>query len=174
MTNTEVKGTAKGNLEYTGIVKLYQYTHGKKRTIANLINSGGKPLFDFLSDCLAGDFDSARFSRPDKVLLLNEDLESGTLECASTGGFTYIMSKPERVPSDSEGIVRYSFSIPQDQLYNAGRINFNAIGLYPYNVEDITELYNYAAKVAVTDLARESILPSSVLMLDWELHISNS
>ena len=56
-----IKGIAKSSLEYTGIVNLSQYINGKKFTIAQLHNAGGKPLFEFLADCLVGDFEIAKF-----------------------------------------------------------------------------------------------------------------
>ena len=55
------------NLYYTGIVTLSQYD-GKKRTpIVRLHNTGGNLLFEFLANCLVGNFDQAAKNQPAKI-----------------------------------------------------------------------------------------------------------
>lgn len=167
----ELRGTAKNNIAYTGVVKLSQYTNGKKFAIAEIHNEGGKPLFDFLTDCLIGDFDIAKADRPTKILLLNID-EDDEINKADNTSFIYLLSKPEKVYSENAGIVKYSFIIPQE-YFAAGNANgatrFNAIGLYTDSAKDAKD---YAACCKV-DTSEWSISISSVLVLDWELHISN-
>jgi hypothetical protein len=164
---SNIKGKAINSLSYTGIVRLSQYTNGKKVTIAEEHNEGGKILFNFLADCLVGDFDIARQDRPTKILLLRE--EDGNLAKASNTSFIYLLTRPEKVYSkENECVIRYSFIIPQEYFIGT---NFNAIGLYAesadeYNVSD------YAAYCYV-EANEWSISRSSVLILDWELHISN-
>lgn len=162
-----IKSRAVNNLGYTGIVRLSQYTDGKKSVLAEVHNKGGKPLFNFLANCLVGDFDIASQDRPMKILLLNED-EKGNLTKTRNTDFIYLLTKPEKVYSESEeGIVKYSFIIPQEYF---SRADFNAIGLY---TNTATEAKDYAAYcgVKVSDL---TFSITSVLVLDWELHISNN
>lgn len=171
-----LKGTAANNLGYTGIVSLSQYIQGKKIAVAKIHNAGGKPLFNFIADCLADDFDIARLDKPTKILLLNKKLVekdgNNTYEFTVAGetGFIHLLSKPEKVYSeDVKGIVRYSFMIPQE--YFTGT-DFNAIGLYTATTA-INDPGNYAAYCDV-DPSEWDISISSVIVLDWELHISNT
>jgi hypothetical protein len=164
MTNT--KGIAINTVGYTGIVTLSQYTKGKRFIVAQTHNAGGKPLFNFLADCLAGDFNIAKLDWPTKILLLNVD--DGVISKASNTRFIHLLSNPEKVYSDSEGIVRYSFIIPQTIF--AGT-SFNAIGLYPDSAT-LNDFNDYAALCKI-DTSKANISISSVLVLDWELHISN-
>lgn len=163
-----MKGTAVNTLGYTGIVKLSQYINGKKFTIAEVHNKGGQPLFNFLIDCLMGDYSIADIDRPTKIRLLrkNDDDPIGYSELENTGPI-HIQAKPEKIYSTNEGIVRYSFIIPQE-YFSAGR--FDAIGLYPNST---TNIYDYAALCEIKDSSAWAISVTSVLVLDWELHISN-
>ena len=167
MSMTNIKGTSINSLQYTGIVTLSQYIGGKKFTLAQIHNDGGKPLFNFLADCLAGDFDMAKVDRPTKILLLNIS-EDYSMSKATDTAFYYLLSKPEKVYSDTEGIVRYSFMIPQEIF--AGT-KFNAIGLYT-DTATFLDVNNYAAYCKLDAEFFDKVSASSVLVLDWELHIS--
>ena len=166
-----LKSSAKNNILYTGIVRLSQYTKDNKFVIAEVHNEGGKPLFDFLTDCLVGDFDIAKLDQPTKILLLNVD-EENKVSAADNTSFIYLLAKPEKIYSENEGIVKYSFVIPQEYFaggHASGSIRFNAIGLY---TSSATDAKDYAA-ICNVDTSDWSISISTVLVLDWELHISN-
>jgi hypothetical protein len=128
-------------------------------------------LFDFLVDCLIGNFTEAAANRPNKIALLNKT-EGNTYELAEGTSFIYLLNVPERVYSEDEGIVRYSFIIPQEYFAggNNSSVRFNAIGLYCDSADDAN---NYAACCDV-DTSTWSISISSVLVLDWELHLANN
>lgn len=163
-----MKNIAKNTLGYTGIVTLSQYNGAKKVKLAQLHNKGGNPLFNFLSDCLIGDFDVAKTRRPEKIMLLNYDEQTQTHSKASAG-FVHLVSKPEKVYSASAGIVRYSFIITRDILESAS--SFNRLGLYTNAATD-QDLEDFAAYCDI-DILGSSISASSVLVVDWELVISN-
>jgi hypothetical protein len=168
MNKLNMQGTISNTLGYTGIVTLSRYISGKKVKILEKHNIGGKPLFDFLTDCLVGDFDIAKLDVPNKILLLNSD-EDGSLEKANNTDFIHLTSKPEKVYNTSDGVVRYSFIIPQEVFSGT---NFNAIGLYT-NSATAADKDNFAAFCELDVGALNNISMSSVLVLDWELHISN-
>ena len=67
-----MKSTTINNIGYTGIVTLSQYTNGKQFILAKTHNAGANPLFNFLADCLLGDFSVAAYSLPSKVMLINK------------------------------------------------------------------------------------------------------
>ena len=179
MYNDHMRSIAINNIGYTGVVKLSQYTNGKKFSIAEIHNAGGKPLFDFLANCLAGDIDLAKRDRPTQILLLNiEKTDSGevVVRAADNTGFLTLLSKPERVYSETAGVVRYRFIIPQEYFAagtSNGAVRFNAIGLYPSSVQSTADAHQYAAYCEV-DTDGWSLSAASVLVLDWELHIANS
>lgn len=169
-----MKNTAINTLGYTGIVTLSQYIGNKKIKIAQMHNSGGNPLFNFLSDCLVGDFDVAALSRPTKIMLLKgseeKDDTNGTVsmryEKAST--FMFLRTKPEKVYNKSKGIVRYSFQVSKDFLANN---TFNYIGLYNNSASE-QDLDKFAA-ICPVDLPTSTLSSSAILIVDWELIISN-
>lgn len=170
MSKTNMKGTAVSNLEYTGIVTLSQCIRGKTFEVAKFHNAGGKSLFNFLANCLVGDFELARLTRPAKIMLLHEDVETRSISKASNTSFIYLLSKPETVySSENKSIVRYSFIIPQDFFTGT---SFNAIGLYTSEATE-ADLDSYAALVSNINFDDVNISISSILILDWELHISN-
>jgi hypothetical protein len=168
MSRVNVHGTISNTLGYTGIVTLSQYIGGKKVKIAEKHNTGGKPLFEFLADCLVGDFDIAKLDLPNKILLLNKD-DDGSIAKANNTDFIYLTSKPGKVENATEGIVKYSFIILQEIFSGT---NFNAIGLYT-NSATTEDVENFAAFCDIDTRALNDISMSSVLVLDWELHLSN-
>lgn len=168
-----MKNTAINALEYTGIVTLSQYIGSKKVKIAQVQNSGAYSLFNFLSDCLLGDFEVAAFNRPTKIMLLNtvktdENGEAVNPYYESRSNFIYLLSKPEKIYNSSKGTVRYSFVVARDLLEGT---TFNSIGLYADSADQGSP-DNFAAVVNVS-LNAQSLVTSSALVIDWELNISN-
>ena len=163
-----MKNTALNQLHYTGIVTLSQYNGEEKLELKKVHNAGGNGLFNFLADCLIGDFDIASMTIPSKIMLLTYN-DNKELEKAS--GFIYKMSKPEKLYTDATGesTVRYSFQITRDVLEGA---RFDGIGLYTKNTSEI-DCQKYAAFCNIThkDI---NLSASSVLVVDWELTISNT
>lgn len=169
-----MKNTATNTLNYTGIVTISQYIGSKKIKIAQTHNAGGNSLFNFMSDCLVGDFDVAALNRPTKIRLLYYDTEvdstTGNIveNYTPVSGFLYLYTKPEKVYDKSRGVVRYSFAISKDVLEGG---DFNSIGLYTNSATDV-EPDNFAAFCEI-NIPRAEILASSLLIVDWELIISN-
>jgi hypothetical protein len=163
-----MKNTATNTLGYTGIVTLSQYINSKKLKIAQMHNEGSYPLFNFLSDCLIGDFAIAELDIPEKIMLLSRDTAGE--DYIDVSGFIYLLSKPEKVYNRSVGTVRYSFIVPKTKLISA---EFSHIGLY---TRSATEAMEYAAicEVNFSKLSKlGNISTSSALVVDWELTISN-
>jgi hypothetical protein len=123
------------------------------------------PLFNFLADCLTGAFDIAKLDQPAKIMLL--DTTSGDFEAATDAGFLYLRTNPEKIYSATSGIVRYSFIVPVEDITK----KFNAIGLYMKSTTK-ADLSNFAA-LCELDINLNTISSSSVLVVDWELHITN-
>lgn len=169
-----MKNTAINTLKYTGIVTISQYIGSKKIKLAQTHNAGGNSLFNFLADCLVGDFSIAALNRPTKIRLLNysetKDTATGKKieNYTPVSDFLYLYTKPEKVYNISKGIVRYSFVISRDILESS---DFNSIGLYNDSATEL-ETENFAAFCEI-NIPRTEILASSLLVVDWELIISN-
>lgn len=174
-----MKNTAINTLSYTGIVTLSRYNGSKKIKIAQIHNEGGYPLFNFLSDCLIGDFEIAKLNRPIKIMLLDRTANSGgSYEYTEKSGFIFAYSTPEKVydneKTGAKSTVRYSFRIPRDLLEGT---TFNSIGLY---TNSASTAENWAAVVVldeedratVTSVSNSSV--ASALVLDWELNFYNN
>lgn len=169
-----MKNIAANKLGYTGIVTLSQYIGTKKVKIASLHNTGGMPLFEFIADCLLGDFTIARESMLDKIILIEYDEETNTY--ARRSGFYHRLTKPEKI-YDSTGkcAVRYSFTIPKDIIENLTNFENLSLGLFTENTpEDANddELSEYAAFCKL-DLRHSSVL-GAALVVDWVLMFSNA
>lgn len=170
-----MKNTATNNLGYTGIVTISRYIGKNKIKIAQVKNTGGQSLFDFFSDCLVGDYQSAEIHRPVKIMLLKytEKLVGGVLKLEvekASDRFLYPTTKPEKIYKASASTVRYSFIISGDQLQNT---DFNGIGLYTDEVTRDDDCNKYAAFCKVDNLDDMVITPSALLAVDWELNILN-
>lgn len=164
------KNKALNSIQYTGKVTLSRYIGEKKVKIAQFDNAGKYSLFNFFSDCLLGDFDIAKNNRPTKIMLLDKkESDTGEKYYESRSGFIYLFNKPIKSYDQSKGIVQYSFHIYQDILEST---TFNSIGLYPNSASLVNFDTNFAAVVDnVTTTIKVSGL--SVLVVDWELTISN-
>ena len=166
-----MKNIAKNTLKYTGIVTISQVIGKKKIELAKVHNRGSNSLFNFLSDCLIGDFDTARLDRPTKIMLLQEEHNEETGEILSivpVSGFIYRITTPEKVYNDYAGAVRYSFIINRDMLES---LDFNCIGLYS-DSKLVTDYNEYAALCSI-NVEKERATAASALLVDWELQISN-
>ena len=167
-----MKNTAINSLGYTGIVTISQYIGSKKVKIAQIHNEGRKSLFNFIADCLAGDFDSASIDRPYKIMLLKatKDIGSDELILEKRSDFISLVSNPEKIYSPNSGIVRYSFIVTKDKLDTT---DFNCIGLYAKStIVSESDINNFAA-ICEVDTGEYQLSISSALVIDWELHVSN-
>jgi hypothetical protein len=163
-----MKNTATNTLEYTGIVTISQYIGSKKVKLTQVHNEGGTALFNFLSDCLVGDFDLAKIVRPTTIMLLNysneTDADGNIIGKSYTRAskFIHLLTKPEKVYTPSKGTVRYSFILTRDNLEG---VNFNSIGLYT-NAASELDPENFAAFCEVTNFNINDISSSAVLVVD--------
>jgi hypothetical protein len=168
-----MKNVAINTLKYTGIVTLSQYIGTKKVQLMQVHNAGGKPLLDFLYECLIGNFDTAQLNMPTKIMLLKaEEVGDDTTQThnyhSSSLSFIHLRTKPEKtLLNDSQACVTYSFTISRDQIQG----DFDHIGLYTATATS-QDLNNYAA-ICEVDLSTAEISLSSALVVDWQLLITN-
>lgn len=171
-----MKNTAINSLKYTGIVTISRCIGTRKVKIAQIHNTGGSSLFDFLADCLIGEIKTANTRRPAKVMLLYRNtLSDGdtyyTYKPAS--GFIFLRTPPEKIDSNIQSKVRYSFIIPRDSLENLSSDAALCLGLYSHNASwDDPDNY-----LALCDFGKDlSAIQSggASLAIDWDLIIANA
>ena len=175
-----MKNQIKNSLSYTGIVTLSQYIGTKKVKIAQIHNTGGASLFEFLEDCFTGNIEQAQLKKPAKIKLLHltplseRESDGYRISSASTG-FIGLYSQPPASQSNSAGChITYSFLIHRDQLDSLAGMSNLGLGLYPFNTENTeTGIYEYIA-LCKLNFSNSTILSSSSLIVDWELIVSNS
>lgn len=177
-----MKNNAINQFNYTGIVTLSQYKGSKKRVLARIHNEGKYSLFNFIADCLVGDFDVAQANRPSKIRLLKKQTDSENKNKAtykSQSTYIHQISTPEKVSkiSDDTGIVRYSFVIPSDKVTSIN-FDFDHIGLYAHSTVD-EDYEQFSAIVSLVEnsvnvVDKDELSASSALLVDWELHITNA
>ena len=165
-----MKNVAVNSLKYTGIVTLSQYIGNKKIKVDEIHNAGGSTLFDFFAYCLLGDFDIAAHSRPKRIMLLSRP--EGTSEYVSASGFLDVYSKPEKLFKSNMCTVRYSFILSRDFLQSSDS-SFTHIGLYGSNAL-ASDVANFAAVCKINKDRWNNMSESSLLVVDWELNISNA
>lgn len=167
-----MKNTAINALKYTGIVTLSQYIGSKKIKIAQTHNEGGSTLFEFLANCLIGDYTLAKIFRPTQIALLKRDTQkdqAGNYKYDLLGGFIHVLTKPEKVYSNGNCRVRYSFIIQKETIDSIPDFTDVYLGLYHEDVSDST-LGDYSA---ICPLGLTNTVVSAALVVDWELIISN-
>ena len=171
-----MKNMAINTLNYTGIVTLSQYVENKKITLAQVHNTGGTSLFNFLANCLAGHFQYTRVNWPTKIKLLTRYGDNNSYTYSSVSGFIFLRTAPEVIEKDTrECRVRYSFMIPRDLLENITDFGHLGLGLYTHGTAE-NEPENFAAFCELgPDLKLDkSELISASLLVDWDIVIANA
>lgn len=168
-----MKNIATNTLTYTGIVTLSQYIGKKKVQIAQVHNTGGSSLFSFLTNCLLGQFDTARESRPVKVKLLREIQQGDGTTYKAISGFIFVRNFTDKSERPGECRVRYSFMIPRD-LFEDISISGLGLGLYSLSAtDDNPEEYIAFCTLTGMNVNRNQITNAS-LLVDWDLIIANT
>lgn len=167
------------SIKYTGIVTLSQYIGQKKIIVAQVHNSGGNMLFEFLASCLTGDFTTAKTIIPKKIMLLKRTASGvNRYTHESKSEFIFLRTSPEKIYTDTEeSAVRYSFAISRDQIRAIDTFDNLGIGLYHdgavVNTETSTgDIDKYSAFCEV-NVNKQALINSS-LIVDWELIFSNN
>jgi hypothetical protein len=172
-----MKNTAINTLNYTGIVSLSQYVGKKKIKIAQMHNTGGESLFNFLANCLTGNFDSAKVSYPTKIKLIYRELldnKNNIYEYSSASGFIFVRRVEAVETNPGECRVKYSFMIPRDLLDNITSIDTLGLGLYSHSaLESEPERFIAFCAFNGLDISRNE-LTNATLLVDWELVIANT
>jgi hypothetical protein len=171
-----MKNKAINVLNYTGIVTLSRYVGTKKIKVAQVHNTGGTSLFNFLANCLAGEFDVAKVNIPTKIRLLYRSGDTDNYTYSPITSSIFLRTPPEPSFTTGESRVKFSFIIPRDYLDSISLVstpdNTLCLGLYANSVSE-EDSENFMAFCELENLD-QSILVNAYLVVDWELIIANS
>jgi hypothetical protein len=161
-----MKNKAINTLTYTGTVRLYQQLGNKRLEVAQIHNAGGNALFEFFADCLVGNFDKAKATRPVKIQLVTKTVGTDTYEYFNIGA-TYMITYPEKIKTSGYG-ARYSFIISKEDLAEVAFIKNIYLALYTDRAKDPNDFS------AICELKLDqNNLANTALLIDWELIVSN-
>lgn len=177
-------------LGYEGKVTLTLKSNNRVLKSQTYKNQGTAYLFRFLGLCLAGEFNQAKNLLPNKILLLyNNNGVKATNGTGSTQGaepanaevrsawqsYTQIPSVVSDSNTESVKVV-YSFEVPRHTIAGI----FNQVALYSSGVASEKDFASFSAFYYLVDDDQNfddqdpSVWsPSTVLLIEWELTISN-
>ncbi len=170
-------------LGYEGKVTLTLKSNNRVLKSQTYKNKGTARLFKFLGHCLAGAYGEAQGYLPTQIVLLYNGAGSGLTSTATEDNVTQRSSwisyaqTPTIISDDTLEQVRVVYSFEVTKAAVTGE--FNQVALYGVNASDITE---FSAYYYLTDPENpgnfflQSIndwSASTVLLIDWELIISN-
>lgn len=173
--------TTNNAIEYSGKITVSTLDGDRVISKQTYHNNGTNKLFSFLSNCLSGDFNTAKATRPCRLLLLKTD--AAEIDKISDSKPTdsdysdywdaeYYAAPPvyySKTPVAIGGTVTYNFRVPFLILENG--VNIKKMALVPETsngVEDISAYYVLNDSIQV---------PTSggnfTILVDWELSFAN-
>ena len=172
------------NIGYQGVVTLTVKNNQQIISKHRIHNSGRVPLFKFLANCLSANWGSAQSNFPSKIILFKADPSETssqtfnelywTTEYAVTPDVGILQSTVPVVIGNEENnscTVKYHFRIPTSLISST---NIGKSGLY----SQLATINNPLAYVFVDSETQDALEgaegnPNLVVLLDWELTISN-
>ena len=172
-----------GGLGYEGKVTLTLKCNDKVLKSKTYKNKGTAQLFRFLGYCLMGAFEEAKKLVPVKILLLQNNSSypdaDKPKEAEVRTDWQYYTQTPTLISDSSHERVSitYNFEIPRAAIYGP----FNQIALYGAGMNSSADYLDFSAYYFLKDEfgAFDTQNPASwsattVLLIDWELTISNN
>lgn len=171
-------------LGYAGKVTLNLKLDNQLIAKQTIHNTGRVPLFKFFASCLAADWNTASATFPSRIVLFSakngeDDFDpsnwTDTEALTPTSGIMQ-STTPEIIANGVSNYcaVRYHFRIPTSLLGGGKATNIGKIGLY----SKTATLNDPLAYIFIEDSDKEILSkaensPNLVIVLDWELTISN-
>ena len=171
-------------LGYAGKVTLNLKLDNQLIAKQTIHNTGRAPLFKFFASCLAADWNTASATFPSRIVLFSADNKEKEFDSskwiaakALTPSSGIMQSTTPEIITDSDlnsCAVRYHFRIPTSLIGGNDTAVLGKIGLY----SKITDLKEPLAYIFIGEAEKELLKkaannPNLVIVLDWELTISN-
>ena len=169
---------------YEGKVTLNLFKNNKLINKYPIHNTGRITLFEFFISCLAAQWDAAYDKYPNKIVLFRRGADDETDFDATYWTEDYIVtpaqgiiqaSVPEKTSNENGSCsVKYHFRIPTALIAGGDAGQITKVGLY----NNLVQLENPLAYIFVPTAIQEELAaannnPNLVIILDWELIISN-
>jgi hypothetical protein len=177
--------TFTGGLGYEGKIKLTLKSNNRVLQTKTYKNSGTNHLFKFLGYCLIDSYTEAESLLPTKIMLLYNTAEGANYRSSQINPqnvdprseYRGLAQTPSITSDSTEEQVKvvYSFEVPRSALSEP----FNQVALYGAGKtkNDYTEFSAYYyltdAYGIITKLDPKEWSPTTVLLIEWELTLSN-
>lgn len=180
LINTEISQ----GLGYSGTVTMKLARDNRILKQAIIHNAGRIPLFKFFASCLAANWDMASSTFPSRIVVFSAENGETTFDPTKWKAQTAITpdsgimqaTVPEIIsdPENDSCAVRYHFRIPTSLIGAENASTMGKIGLYSKNVTLADPLaYIFIDSKTKALIANAANNPNIVILLDWELTISN-
>lgn len=171
-------------LNYEGKVTLTLKSDDHILSVKTFKNNGTALLFKFLGHCLIGHYKAVEDLLPTKIALLfnasGMPASADPEAVSAVSSFIGIRQLPSVVSTSNPAEVKvtYNFEVPRSAVFD----NFNQVALYGNGVEDArneSDIKSFSAYYYLTDgeafdtQAINNWSTTTVLLIDWELSISN-
>lgn len=168
-------------IEYKGKITVSVLENERVLSKNIYYNNGTNKLFAFLTNCLSGDFNTARANRPCRLVLLttaDEEAEYITDSKPTDNNYsnywseTYYAAPPVyygKAPTTLGNKITYSFRVPFLQLQGGAKIK--KMALVPElssEVDDICAYYVLGSEIEVPTVGG-----NFTILVDWELSFNN-
>lgn len=184
--------TNKDSLEYSGNVTIKLYDGERLLRTSKHHNTGCAKLFNFIADCLTGNFSGAKSSRPCKVVLFKHDTDypigsdkddTVTFQPNSFNEKSRVSTKVfydttiyPGINEDGSSSITYHFRIPFLCLVGGERVY--KVGLYPNTISDLrTDICAYYLLAKDEENKQDFEIPTEggnfTVIIDWTLTIKN-
>ncbi len=185
-------------LSYSGDVKVTVSQNGVVLSTKHYKNSGALPLFRFIGNCLAGNFNSAGRLRPFKIKLLRDNsdspipqpgLEDVMPEYESISNFITLAAAPEikTVGTTLNGScqVKFSYIFPIATVRESGANTIAIYGLDASTITDFCAFYKLTKTVTNEQtgedtedwdpiiLKEEDYEENKIFAVEWTMTIAN-
>ena len=177
--------TFEDGLGYEGKVTLTLKSNNRVLKSQTYKNNGTANLFKFLGHCLIGHYSDVKDLLPTKVALLfntaSTPADAHLTNVEKRSGFTGWAQTPSIISTTdpAEVKVTYSFEVGRSTIYG----DFNQVALYgdgcsdPVNDIGKCSAYYYLTDNTSNNFETEAVdqwSDTTVLLIDWELRLSNT
>lgn len=184
MANEEKFTNSQHNFKYNGDIKIKLLDGDRIYSEKNYHNNGTIKLFNFFMDCLIGNYNVAKSSRPCRLVLFKKDREDNPAEhiiykhpdwsdeTRISTKIYYDNVKPVAADEDGGSII-FHFRVPFIAL-NAGETIWK-LGLYPEYISsfenDLCAFYVFKSENDLIDIPMSG--GNFTIVIDWKLTITN-
>lgn len=178
--------TFTSGLGYEGKITLTLKSNGRTLNTKTYKNKGTAELFKFLGYCLIGSYEEVKQLLPAQIMLLynttaDEGVNGATPTAVEKRSSLRGLAQTPMISSDSsteQVTVTYNFEVPRQTIFGGA---FNQIALYGIGVSE-SDFQDFSAFFYLVDdfndfeshdPDRDDWSATTVLLVDWELSLSN-